>query len=198
MLRATTAAVLGLILWFGVASEAAAKMPCPEVLAGVEKAGAGKSPEDIATELGIPPRRVRACLRKSGAKDEDGNPFKGLRRAKRDGEAGDGGAPARDAVLLHLVGEAGERLRQPRDLVRREVDLGDRARHPDVQRLGHRAQPRALVGARLAVQLRPRPSEVVHGREVCDARVVRSEGEGGHRSSLADSRSAPSGDPALQ
>ena len=58
MLRATTAAVLGLILWFGVASEAAAKMPCPEVLAGVEKAGAGKSPEDIATELGIPPRRV--------------------------------------------------------------------------------------------------------------------------------------------
>ena len=87
--RATTKTViLGALLLLGLHGPAEAKMPCPEVLAGVEKAGKGKTPEEVATELGIPPRRVRACLRKNGAKDEEGNPVKGLRRAKREAEAG--------------------------------------------------------------------------------------------------------------
>lgn len=89
MLRAMKATILGVLLLLGLAGPASAKMPCPEVLAGVEKAGKDKTPEDVATELGIPPRRVRACLRKKGAKEEDGSPVKGLRRARREAEEGE-------------------------------------------------------------------------------------------------------------
>lgn len=100
MVRATKATILGILFLLGLAGPATAKMPCPEVLAGIEKAGKDKTPEDVATELGIPPRRVRACLRKNGAKDEEGNPIKDLRRAKREAreggeEKGEAAAPAK-------------------------------------------------------------------------------------------------------
>jgi hypothetical protein len=91
MMRATKATIPVILLLLGLPGPASAKMPCPEVLAGVEKAGKDKTPEDVATELGIPPRRVRACLRKNGAKDEEGNPIKGLRRAKREGKTDEEG-----------------------------------------------------------------------------------------------------------
>lgn len=64
--RMPLAIILSLALLLGSVLPAVAKMPCPAVLDAVKKAGPDKKPEEVAAELGIPPRRIKACTRKAG------------------------------------------------------------------------------------------------------------------------------------